>query len=118
MARETNHGKCALVMPSAYQGQVPRRTSNPSSWTVIEAATFLELPPLLERHGIWAISRDGLHSLVLRYDIPRSRLYEEDWEEHMEGKDWVDPGEFRNALYRARSLLDAGYLKRTADRED
>lgn len=104
-------------MPEPYEGEVRRRGDQPP-WSVIKAATYFELPPILERYGIWAITRDGLHSLLFPYPIAAYRLNEDSWEDHMEEKDWVDPDEFREALRRARALFNAGYIGSVAKKDD
>lgn len=79
---DTNHGSCALKMPHAYEGQVVKAHDRDQMWTVIEAATYFELPPLLRRIGDWAICISGLYCLTTSYPIAAHR-FDEDWAEHM-----------------------------------
>jgi hypothetical protein len=78
-----------------------------------DAASGRGLGPLVElANDQWAIATDGMYSLDRHYHIPANRLTDisEDWDSHMTGKPWVDPGKFGDAyrtaveLYRASSL--------------
>lgn len=107
---EVNHARCSIVMPEAYEGVVRKAHERDKQWSVIQAATYFELPPIIERIGEWAICKDGLHCLFTQYEIRVARL-DEDWVEHLHGKSWLDNEEdFVNALARAKSLRDTGYI--------
>jgi len=107
----TNHGECALVMSEAYNGQVAWSRERPDQRTIVEAATHYDLPPLLDRVGIWAICVDGLYCLTQSYAITSDRFDQMDWVEHMRAKDWVDETEFAAAFELARTLKGLGYLR-------
>ena len=106
----TNHGSCALLMPDAYEGTVASARGDDREWSVIEAATYFDLPPLLCRVGSWAVCIDGIYCLTTNYQITAGRFDEFDWDEHMSEKTWVNMADFRAALGSARSFKDAGYI--------
>ena len=63
---------------------------------------------ILAVFGDWAVTDYGVESLGPFYPIHRSRLCE-DWDSHMDGKDWVEMEDFRAALSFGRE--NAGELK-------
>lgn len=104
----TNHASFAVENPMPYMGEVtrpgsPKATKETS--TVVEAANYLDLPPLLERHGEWAICEDGIHCLYSHYFIDKSRLDEDDWIEQVSEKQWVVASEFIAAFERAKEMF-------------
>jgi hypothetical protein len=105
-----NHAECALSWPEAYEGTVESAQVRGKQWDIIRAATYYDLPPLLDRRGIWAICIDGLYCLTTQYPIGASRFDEQDWREHMSDKPWVDIHEFEMALERAQTLRRLGYI--------
>jgi hypothetical protein len=107
----TNHGECALVMSEAYRGHVTSSRDCKDHWSIIEAATYYDLPPILDRFGVWAVCIDGLHCLTNNYAILSDRLDEVDWVGHMREKDWVDETEFAAAFELARTLKGLGYIR-------
>lgn len=58
--------------------------------------------------GQWAVTSHGLESLDGSYSIPKNRLLEPDWPDHMRTKDWVWHGEFTTALAVARRMHGSG----------
>lgn len=106
----TNHAKCALVFPEPYRGKVRDPREAESEVTVIEAATYFGLPPLLVRIGDWAISHDGVHCLVVRYTITKDRFGKTDWVAHVTEKTWVNPSDFTAVFELACSMAELGYL--------
>lgn len=104
----TNHEEIALTTPSPYQGEVskhgtPRNAGEMCS--VVEAANYFSLPPLLYRCGDWAICEDGIHCLYIQYYISKSRLNEDDWIEHVTEKSWVIRSDFIDAFEKAKEIL-------------
>jgi hypothetical protein len=106
----TNHGECALVMSEAYRGQVATSHDHQEQWSIIAAATYYDLPPMLDRVGVWAICVDGLYCLINNCAISSDRFDEMDWVDHMSEKDWIDETEFAAAFELARTLKGLGYL--------
>src|SRR5262249_39693332 len=94
----------------AYKGSVTSSQDRSENWSIIEAATFYDLPPVIDRVGIWAVCTNGLHCLTESYFIESARFEEEDWVKHMAEKTWVDRTEFSAALSRAQNLKRLGYL--------
>lgn len=105
-----NHAECALAWPEPYEGSVTSAHDRSQQWDIIRAATYYDLPPLVDRRGDWAICTDGIYCLTSSYPIGASRLDEQDWEAHMSEKDWVNMSDFRAALNRAKSLRRLGYI--------
>lgn len=105
-----NHAECSLVMPDAYEGTVRKAHEPDKQWSVVQAATYFDTPPVIERVGDWAICTDGLYCLSTKYEITVARL-EEDWHEHMSAKTWINESDFMKALDRARSLRAVGYIR-------
>jgi hypothetical protein len=110
MVSTVDHAKCSLLMPKGYQGEVTSSQDNTQTWSVIQAATHYELPPLLDRVGEWAVCVDGLYCLTSNYPIPADRLDEPDWIDHMKLKSWVKIDDFAAALERARAFRRCGYI--------
>ena len=105
----TNHAKCALITPEPYQGDVTRANTpqdEGKTWSVVEAATHFDLPPLIIRRGDWAVSREGIHCLHTKYDIVKSRFGEADWVEHVTSKQWVDKGDFISVFETAKDMVE------------
>lgn len=104
----TNHASFSAKNPTPYKGSVTRPETPKAAaktCTIIEAANYFDLPPLIERHGEWAICEDGIHSLYMNYYIDKARLGEADWIEHVTGKPWVLASEFTAAFERAREIF-------------
>lgn len=98
----TNHDLLAVERPLVYGGHVTRPGEICS---VVKAAKDLELPPLLERYGQWAICENGIQCLYTSYYIDKSRLHEDDWIEHVTSKPWVVASDFITAFKRAKELF-------------
>lgn len=62
----------------------------------------LDLSPILERFGTWAVTTYGLECLTHYCPIEKDRLDEPDWEKHMGNKRWINYGDFQQALYAAQ----------------
>lgn len=75
------------------------------TWSVVEAAKYFDLPPLIIRRGDWAVCRDGIHCLYIRYFIPKEEFDESDWIEHVTKKTWVDRGDFISILKTAKEMV-------------
>ena len=73
---------------------------------VTEAATYLDLPPLITRTGDWAITRESVVCLSQQYQIGLDRLDEDDWVAHMEEKEWVDMGDFEHIFRLAKRMRE------------
>lgn len=101
----TIHDKLAAERPLVYTGEVSRPGGTCS---VVTAANDLELPPLLERYGEWAICENGIQCLFTPYFIDKSRLDEDDWIEHVTAKSWVIRSDFIAAFQRAKEILGDG----------
>ena len=103
----TNHEKCALITPEPYKGQVRHPNGQPGELgTVIEAATYFDLPPLIIRRGDWAICQDGIHCLILQYTITKNRFNENDWIAHVTEKTWVNAGDFIAIFNLAKNMVE------------
>lgn len=101
----TIHEKLAAQFPLVYAGEV----STPGgTCSVVVAADGLELPPLLERYGEWAICENGIHCLYTRYFIDKNRFHEDDWVQHITSKTWVKPFDFITAFRRGKEMLSEG----------
>jgi hypothetical protein len=98
-------------MPEPYAGSVTSQHDRTKLWSIIQAATYFDLPPLIDRVGDWAICTDGLHCLTTSYQISADRLQEADWPDHVARKNWANVGEFESALSKARLLRELGYLQ-------
>jgi hypothetical protein len=110
MASTVDHAKCSLLMPKGYQGEVASSQETTQTWSVVQAATHYQVPPLLDRVGEWAVCVDGLYCLTSKYSIPADRLEEPDWIDHMKLKSWVNISDFAGALERARAYRRCGYV--------
>lgn len=104
-----NHETHARKSPTPYQGSVTKAgtpQANREEWSIIEAANFHDLPPIICRFGYWAVCEDGLHSLYINYYISKERFDEPDWIDHMRSKTWVDIHDFTRAFDKAKKLLN------------
>jgi len=90
----TNHAEVALLLPAAYQGEVADPRDGSKQITVIEAATYFGLPPLLVRVGEWAVSYQGIHCLGTHYDIDKHRFHDMDWVRQLSEKPWANIDDF------------------------
>ncbi|MFZ2630814.1 MAG: hypothetical protein WA081_16840 [Desulfosalsimonadaceae bacterium] len=105
----TNHAKCALITPEPYQGTVTRAgtpQAEGKTWSVIEGATYYDLPPLIIRRGDWVVCRDGIHCLYVKYHVAKERFGETDWIEHVTEKTWVDRGDFTCIFETAKDMVE------------
>lgn len=104
----TNHMECAQITPEPYQGTVTRAGTPQAAgemWSIIEAATYHDLPPLIVRRGDWVVCQDGIHCLYVPYHVAKARLGENDWTEHVMEKDWVDPDDFICIFEMAQAMV-------------
>lgn len=103
-----NHELFAAKNPKPYKGEVTRpRTpkSDGNNCSIIEAANYYDLPPLLERYGEWVICEDGIYNLWFEYYIEKSRLDKDDWISHLTAKAEVNISDFKTAFKRAKEIL-------------
>lgn len=108
-----DHAECAKKNPVPYQGTVIRpKTPQASGQTcsVVEAATYYDLPPLIERIGDWVISKDGIHCLYVNYFVDKSSFDEDDWIEHVNGKTWVNKNDFVAIFNKAKAMVASGQI--------
>ncbi len=111
MPSKVNHAECSIIWSEPYQGTVREPHEKGKQWSVIQAATYFNTPPVIERIGEWAICKDGLYCLFTSYEIPTARFDEGDWEDQLAEKTWLaSKDDFRNALGRAKALRDVGYI--------
>lgn len=81
--------------------------------TLSEAVEMFDVSPLIKRFGSWAVTEYGVECLSTHYAIPKDRLNEPDWLEHMGGKSDRDHGggwgvyeDIRDALaYAGRRVI-------------
>ena len=109
----TNHAKCALITPAPYQGEVIRfgaPQSEVETWSVIEAATCYDLPPLIVRCGDWAVCKDGIHCLCGEHFIEKLRFNEQDWIEQITSKTWVNKYDFISIFETAKDMVELGMI--------
>lgn len=105
-------------MPSAYEGAVTSSHDRTKTWSIIEAATYYDVPAILVRVGDWAVCTDGLYCLTTNYPISADRFDEHDRVDHMSEKNWVDQGQFVAALEQARALKSLGYVQVYEDEDE
>jgi len=109
----TNHEEYAKHTPEPYRGEVIK-TGTPQAdgekWSVVEAANYNDLPPLLARFGDWAICEDGIYCLYGQYYIAKSRFNETDWIEHVTEKTWVTPQDFISVFNTAKEMKASGKI--------
>lgn len=103
-----NHREHAKHNSEPYQGEVTK-TGSPQAdgekWSVVEAANYYDLPPILARFGDWAICEDGIYCLYGQDYIEKSRLNEPDWLSHYSEKTWVSSQDFTSAFETAKKML-------------
>lgn len=110
---ETNHEDQKKLYPDAYKGEVARPgTAQASNETcsVAEAASYYNLPPILERYGDWVICNDGIFCLYVKYHIAKDRFHETDWVSHVTEKTWVNSPDFIAAFQRAQAMVKSGEI--------
>jgi hypothetical protein len=81
-----------------------------------EAMKRFDVSPLIERFGTWAVTTYGVECLERYYPIEFKRVDESDWLDHMNGKTWVNIGDFAEALCYARQLYEMRQTFITSDR--
>lgn len=104
----TDHAKCALITSDPYAGTVTKAgtpQSEGQTWSVVQAATYFDLPPLIVRRGDWAVSRDGIHCLYVEYFIPKERFGETDWIDLVTKKTWVNEEDFISIFGTAQEMV-------------
>ena len=89
-----NHEKVAKYFPDAYRGTVI--TLEKKEISVIEMADFMDMDPISQRFGLWAITKNGIECLNHEYVIQKDRLYEHGWIHHMSEKTWVNIEDFES----------------------
>jgi len=102
------HEVHAKQNPRPYDGKVTRHgtpQADKKKCSVIEAANYYDLPPLLSRFGDWVICENGIHCLYIEYYIAKSRLDESDWVDHVTEKPWVNARDFISAFEEAKNIL-------------
>lgn len=85
------------------QDQVTMQTGRTVS--VEEARRILEVDPIVERYGTWAVTEYGVECLTSRCSISKDELYERDWEKRLVSWDrgfWADPVDVQRALAAGR----------------
>jgi len=55
----------------------------------------------------WRVTPYGVEAIAGNYSIPRSRLAEQHWVEHLAEKEWVNVPDFIEALRIGRAALPA-----------
>jgi hypothetical protein len=103
-----NHESFAVKNPGPYKGEVTRPGTPKSAedtCSIIEAANYYDLPPILERYGEWVICEDGIYCLWFDYYIDKSRLNEPYWISHITKKAEVSASDFKAAFNRAKEIL-------------
>src|SRR5208337_1942490 len=107
----TNHMHVASYFPEPYEGRLEVAGKE---YSIAEIATSSELPPILARFGVWAVTTEGIHCLTKNYFIAKQRFDQETdgrgWIEHMEEKTWVNMDDFGNALLTGRDFMRLGIL--------
>lgn len=58
--------------------------------------------PIMWTGRQWAVTKYGIEARDGTYVIERDRVEEDDWIEHMSEKNWIDLGDFAEALRLAR----------------
>ena len=104
----TDHAKCALITPDPYAGTVTKAGTPQSAgekWSVVQAAKYFDLPPLIVRRGDWAVCRDGINCLYVTYFISKERFGEIDWIDQVTEKTWVDKGDFISIFKTAKEMV-------------
>ena len=81
--------------------------------SIEEAIRRFDIAPIVRRFGTWAVTTDGVESLITSYSFRFDRVREPDWVDHMRDKRWVNIHDFVNALTFAQELLQgrSRYLK-------
>ena len=105
---DIDHEKYAAQTPKPYEGKVTKPGTphgDEERCSVVEAANYHNLPPILARFGDWVICKDGVHCLYTRYHVAKTRLHESDWVDHMSRKTWVNPQDFIDALEAAKTMV-------------
>lgn len=73
---------------------------------LVEATAKLDLSPVIQQFGTWAVTEYGVECLTQYYPIEKHRLFEDEpfwgWWVHMAEKTWVDMFDFGRALAAAR----------------
>lgn len=59
---------------------------------------------VLSEHGDWVVTTYGIECTSHAYPIPKSRLKEDDWLEHVGSKTWVIKSDFKAAYEKALEL--------------
>lgn len=109
----TNHEEYALRTPEPYRGEVTKPGTPQAAGekcSVVEAANYGDLPPILARFGDWVICEDGINCLYGQYYIEKSRFNEPDWIEHVTKKTWVNPQDFISAFNTAKKMVASGKI--------
>lgn len=71
-----------------------------------------ELTQIFERvDNDWFVTERRLTHLDPEYVIPYDRFDEDDWDDHMRGKSWIDVNNYRMAFSVARSLIKKDLFK-------
>ena len=109
----TDHQQQAFINPEPYNGNVIHpgtAQAKKKLCSIADAATYNNLPPIIKRHGIWAICSNGLHSLYVKYHVAKDRFDEDDWIPHVTEKPWVDRFDFIVAFEEAKEMARSGEI--------
>ena len=106
----TDHQQQAFINPEPYNGNVIHPHTKNELSSMAEAATNYNLPPIIKRHGVWAICSDGLHCLFTKYHVAKNRFDEDDWISHVTQKQWVDNIDFIAAFEEAKEMARSGKI--------
>jgi hypothetical protein len=104
----TNHEKVAQYFPEPYRGEID--TFGDEKVSIIDAANDIDVYPIFQRVGVWAITSYGLECLSHSYPIEKERLEELDWADHMTEKTWINIKDFKLALLTAKTMLELGII--------
>lgn len=88
-----------------------RRRGYAIPYSIEEATTRFELGNVISTHNTWVVTDYGLECLQTYYVIPKERINEPNWLDHVSEKSWCVRSEFRDALEAARM-----YHNRTRNR--
>jgi hypothetical protein len=93
--------------PKPYDGKIVK---DGKEYSIVEIATAMELPPILYRCEVWALTTKGIDCLITPYQIAKDRFDESDWIEHMKEKTWVNESDFIDILDTGKDFVRLGIL--------
>lgn len=92
----------------------PESDANPTG--LEQVVERLDVSPVIERFGTWAVTTYGVECLQHYYPIAFDRVDEGDWLSHMAAKTWPNIADLSQALSRARQLKQMRHLFMIAER--